>query len=352
MPVIFVSIRKDFESRLQAVRAGATHYFVKPLAMKKLIQVLDEIVADGKPIDAFRILVVDDDEALTNIYRLSLEGAGMQVMVVNDPMQALPQLKVFEPELILMDINMPACDGMELASIIRQFEEYNSTPIIFLTTEWRTEKKLAAMSLGSDDFLTKPIMPWHLVASVKSRVKRARILKNGSLEIQKSLHDLENLKVGLNHHAIVSMADASGKITYVNEKFCKISGYSEDELLGQNHRIVKSGFHSKEFFDDLWHTISNGKVWQGEINNRNKNGCSYWVATTIVPFLDDFGVPQYYLSLRTDITHIKQSHDDAITNQSHTLRTPLNAILGFGQLLESDAVHPLSAMQKEMWRRY
>ena len=347
VPVIFVSVRKDFESRLQAVCAGATHYFVKPLAMEKLIQVLDEIVAEGKPIDAFRILVVDDDEALTNIYRLSLEGAGMQVVVVNDPMQALSQIKAFEPELILMDINMPACDGMELASIIRQFEEYNATPIIFLTTEWRTEKKLAAMSLGSDDFLTKPIMPWYLVASVKSRVKRARILKNVSIETQKSLRDLGNLKVGLNHHAIVSMTDVSGKIIYANEKFCNISGYSEAELLGQNHRIVKSSFHSKEFFDDLWQTISSGKVWQGEIKNRKKNGGSYWVAMTIVPFLDNLGVPQHYLSLRTDITYFKESHADFIANQSHTLRTPLNAILGFGQLLESDAAHPLSVMQKE-----
>ncbi len=111
-----------------------------------------------------------------------------------------------------------------------------------------------------------------------------------------------NLGLALNQHAILSIADASGAITYVNEKFCLISGYPHEELVGQNHRILKSGMHSPAFYAEMWNTISCGKTWQGVICNRAKDGRPYWVESTIVPFLDDEGLPYQYISVRTDIT--------------------------------------------------
>lgn len=106
-------------------------------------------------------------------------------------------------------------------------------------------------------------------------------------------------------HAIVSATDARGHIIYVNDKFCAVSGYSRDELLGQHHRIVKSGMHPPGLYRDMWRTISSGDVWHGELCNRRKDGSLYWVESTITPILDDQGVPRQYLSVRTDITHIK-----------------------------------------------
>jgi len=117
--------------------------------------------------------------------------------------------------------------------------------------------------------------------------------------------DPKRMRQAIDEHAIVSIADATGTITYVNDKFCAVSGYDRDALLGNNHRVVRSGHHSSAFYRDMWRTIASGKTWQGEICNRRKDGSIYWVESTITPFTDGPGKPYQYVAIRTDITKIK-----------------------------------------------
>ena len=195
---------------------------------------------------------------------------------------------------------------------------------------------------------------------------------NYNIHSSLQLHKLEQLKNVLDESSLVALTDKYGTITYVNEMFCKVSKYSQEDLIGKNHRILKSGHHPPEFYQRMWNVISQGKVWRGDIKNKAKDGTYYWVKTVIMPLFDNKGSISEYISVRTDITDHKKIQEQLQTSQkiikhqlyemkeinfqkdtfvsmiAHELRTPLSPIMMHCEILKNpDIIGKLNPYQSE-----
>ncbi len=177
IPTIFISSRNDLTARLTAARAGSSAYFVKPINVADLCTSLTRLTSPEKQ-DPYRVMIVDDDPRMAEYHTVILQAAGMITMIVSDPLQILAPLFEFQPDLILMDMYMPGCNGMELSRAIRQIGVYFSVPIVFLSSETDVDKQFHAMRVGGDEFLTKPIKPDHLVTAVAVRAERMKIIRS------------------------------------------------------------------------------------------------------------------------------------------------------------------------------
>lgn len=339
-PVIIISEKADVHYRLSAIRNGYSNLLAKPINKMELTAMIERLL-DAHVSDPYRVLIVDDDVVAMQYHAALLENGGIVVEQLSLPLKCLDVMKDFHPDLLLLDVSMPEMTGIELAQIIRQFSFYSSIPIIYLSSEDDPDKQRVAMQLGGEYFLTKPVDPERFQIAITSRLKYARQSHRLHQNLNCSLLLSENQHVSLNHHALVSIADIGGDITYVNEKFCEISGYSADELIGGNHRVLKSEYHDDDFFKNLWETILAGNVWKGRVCNRTKIGINYWVDSTIVPFLDEAGLPYQYVSIRTDVTQLVNNEQRLKLSQNFANIGTWDWDILQGDLYWSDRIAPL-----------
>jgi two-component system, chemotaxis family, sensor kinase Cph1 len=293
----------------------------------------------------------DNPEDVEAVLRtLKQDGFDVSSDVVLTAEEFTSRIHASRYDIILADYDLAQWRGMEALDILRR--DNLDVPLITVTGHLGEERAVDCIKQGAADYLSKD----HL-ARLGTTVQRALDEKRLREQHRQSEKDLADQKFALDQHASVSMTDATGTITYVNDKFCSICGYSKGEVIGQNHRILNSGHHPKEFFHQMYQDIANGKVWRGEIKNRAKDGSIYWVETTIVPTLGPDDKPLQYIAIRADITKRKLA-EEALAEQavelsgrdrelarsnveleqfayvaSHDLQEPLRMIANYTQLL-------------------
>ncbi|MBS53875.1 MAG: hypothetical protein CMI03_14135 [Oceanospirillaceae bacterium] len=215
---------------------------------------------------------------------------------------------------------------------------YLSSPMVQLNGLIRRVTRNHSMSIHREELPTTSIREINQLAESLMHMTQTRQALNQSLEeshyqTQKALHALQDQKFALDQHAIVAITDKFGTITYVNQRFCDISGYEPEELIGNNHRLLKSGFHDEAYYSVMYNTLKNGKVWHGDFCNRAKDGHIYWVNTTIVPVNDADG--SHYIAIRTDITEQRRMFEvlqqlNDISSSNDSVDAKVNRILKLG----------------------
>lgn len=266
-------------------------------------------------IKPFRLIFVGADESVAPLQQW-MALLGCDAVHFSNIEEALNATRELHPDAFILDDVGLRYEVGPLVSAIRQTSALKQTPIFHLRPELKgLQAYQAGRDYDIDIFLSVTESVETLGLSLFSRLAHERRVNSLALSATEAVQQEADWKTGTDLHNILSIADTQGRIIEVNENFSRVSGYSADELIGQDHRIVNSGQHSRGFFQEMWATIAAGQVWQGEVCNRNKWGQLYWVDSSIFPVLGVDGKPEKYVSIRTDITHLKNTESRLLEAQ-------------------------------------
>ncbi len=265
-----------------------------------------------------KLLYVEDNQDAREMTTMILEDYFDSIIVAVDGEDGIEKFKENEIDIVITDINMPKIDGLEMCAKIREIDV--EVPLIILSAHNEESFFTQSIQTGVNGYLLKPIDIDQLTNLIFRVTQKYKYVKQS----QENLHLLHAYQEAANESSIVSKADKKGMITYVNDAFCEISGYTREELIGKNHNIVRHPDNSSEVFADLWKTIQvDKKVWKGTIRNKAKNSKSYYVDSVVVPIINIDGEIIEYISLRHDITDImnpiKQLNDEIKNVQNQIL---------------------------------
>jgi len=326
--IVLISKDADFEKRLRSVRNNIVLAHETHSDCGLVIRTIDQLV-QKRCISNKRVLLICSDSVLSEYISRTLQLEGLSVVIfksINDK-----ELKIIENEsfdMIMIDYFVDDVYGYEISQVIRRYEHFIYVPILFMCSKVKLKCSVHPEMISRYGHMMDQYDQESIIGSVIGTIKNSMDTYKLGKYMSDSLRESQNRRIALDAHCIVSMSDVSGEITEVNDKFCEISGYERQELIGKKHNIVNSGYHPKEYFEDMWDLISDGKIWHGEICNSKKNGELYWVESTIVPFLNEIGKPYQYVSIRTDVTRIKQTEDKLRLSEERLLRSQSFANIG------------------------
>lgn len=307
--IIILTAETDVQSRENLFKNGILDYIVKDKHFSSSIMSIHHTIQSISINEMVNILVIDDSRPIRNHIGKILSVRNYKILLAENAQEGLELLNTSSVNLIILDMELPDKHGLDVIREIKESENHQ-IPIIVISGISDPEIVRKSLKLGCSDFVKKPFNVEEFVLKVDMVVQSGR----KDMEILCKQQLLSEYKDAVDRSSIVSKTDTRGIITYVNSRFCELSGYTKEELVGKNHNIVRHEDMPASVFKEMWETIKNKKPWSGVVKNKKKNGEAYYVNTVISPVLDYDGNVNEYIGLRTDITELETIKKELETN--------------------------------------
>jgi PAS domain S-box-containing protein len=277
-------------------------YLSKDDPFPHVIQEIDKTVKAIQENTYYNILLVDDSSVVRRQVTSLLQARNYKVSIAIDGDSAIKTINTQQPDLILLDLELPDMNGEEVLKYLKKNSATAEIPVFILTGTYNASTVGKLIKQGANEFFLKPFIPEELLLKIDFWIDSKRKARESECERQL----LQEYKDTVDRSSIVSKADKRGIITFVNDKFCEISGYFPAELIGKSHNIVRHSDMPKSAFEEIWSTILEGRAWEGVVKNRRKDGSAYWVQTIINPIIDIDGQIVEFIGIRHDITALEE----------------------------------------------
>ena len=298
LKILIYTSDTDKDRRHEWFRYGVLGYLSKSSPLPSVIKEIDNVMNALRENTFYSILIIDDSKFICNQISALLQPRNYRLSIANSAEEAKAYLSVKQFDLIILDLELPDEHGTHVLDAIRTTQSALSTPIFILTGKESSFSIGELLKKGANEFFMKPFSPELLLHKIDLWID----IKKTHYEKEKDAILLKEYKSAIDQSTIISKTTPQGIITYVNDQFCKISGYTSEELIGKPHNIVRHPEMSKEIFHELWETIKKKRRWHGVVKNRKKDGSPYWVDAYIHPILNGQGDVQEFIAIRYDVT--------------------------------------------------
>lgn len=312
--IIVLTANNDIQRRNHLFENGVIDYFSKDVPLRLLVKDLHKVITNLTKNKEKEVLVVDDSSFVRKSIKTILETKNYKVSTVNNGQEAINFLENnHKINLIFLDIEMPKVSGIQLLEIIKKDPKTKSIPVIVLSSTEDRQKYAYVIKNGAIDFMKKPFLTEEILLKADLHISQAEYIDT----IAEQAKELNEYKRVLNESDIVSKTDPRGIITQVNDNFCKISGFSQEYLIGKSHNVVRHPDMPKKVYEELWSQIEQHKTFKGIIKNLSREGTTYYVDATISPIIDIDGNIKEIIGIRHDITDVMNPKKQLIADLSY-----------------------------------
>jgi PAS domain S-box-containing protein len=342
LKLIIYTSDPDKERRNEWFRYGVLGYLSKNDPFGYVVEEIDRTAQGIVENVDYHILLIDDSSVVRRQVTSLLQPRNYQVSTAIDAAAAFTEIAARPYDLIILDLELPDMNGEEILKQLKKNKETSDIAIIVMTGRYDADVVRRLIKQGANEFFLKPFIAEELLMKIDFWIDSKR--KSRQIECERQL--LQEYRDTVDRSSIVSKTDKKGIITYVNDKFCEISGYSYDELVGKPHNIVRHPDMSKEAFKELWETIQNGDVWEGNVKNRKRDGSAYWVHSIINPIRDLNGEVVEYIAIRQDVTEIEE-YKQRMAKELNLTAQSVEEIRGLANQYEEAMSHTLVLLRTD-----